>query len=232
MNKRKIVILITSAFFIFSSIVVLASFVFQKIVDGTSTTGSIEVDEMYFVDNSDSNNSLELDAAGKYISCYATEKKGWANETDDIYLNQLSLKFSYKTTIDVYVRIHIQDAWISTKTYTNGLVSTTYIEKDKITGRSPFAPEDTENWIYDENTNCIYYKYKVEVEDGELLNATHEFKLDSTYFYESTKSTSYREHVIVHVSYYVDIIQANRAEKKWQVDFEELGIVDSAVPTN
>ena len=224
MNKRKIIILLSSVFFVFSSIVVLASFVFQKIIDVTSTTGVIEVTEMKFGNYSNPDDIQYQEAEGKYIACYATEKKGWANETDDIYLNQLSLKFSYKTTIDVYVRIHIQDAWISTKTYTNGLESTTYIEKDKITGKSPFAPLDTENWIYDENTNCIYYKTKVTVGDEQILNATHEFKLDSEYFYESSPSTSYREHVIVHVSYYVDIVQANRAEKKWQVDFEDLGI--------
>ena len=174
MNKRKIIILISSIFFVFSSIVVLASFVFQKIIDVTSTTGVIEVTEMKFGNFSNPDDIQYQEAEGKYIACYATEKKGWANETDDIYLNQLSLKFSYKTTIDVYVRIHIQDAWISTKTYTNGLESTTYIEKDKITGKSPFAPLDTENWIYDENTNCIYYKTKVSVGDEQILNATQE----------------------------------------------------------
>ena len=224
MKKRKIIILISSVIFTFSSIVVLASFIFQKIIDVTSTTGIVEVTEMKFGNYSNLDNVQYQEAEGKYITCYATEKKGWTNETSDIYLNQLSLKFSYETTIDVYIRIHIQDAWISTKTYTNGLVRTTYIEKDKITGKSPFAPLDTENWIYDENTNCIYYKTRVSVGDEKKLNATHEFKLDSTYFYESTPSTSYREHVIVHISYYVDIVQANRAEKKWQVDFDDLGI--------
>ena len=230
MSKRKMIILICSIFFTFSSIVVLASFVFQKIIDVNSTTGVVEVTEMKFGNYSNLDDVKYQEAKGKFIACYATEKKGWTNETDDIYLNQLSLKFSYETTIDVYVRIHIQDAWISTKTYTNGLVSTTYIEKDKITGKSPFAPAD-EDWIYDEKTNCLYYKYKVDVE-GEKLNTSHEFKLDSTYFYESTPSTSYREHVIVHVSYYVDIVQANRAEKKWQVDFEDLGIRESVKSTN
>ena len=224
MKKRKIIILLSIITLTLSSIIVFASFIFQKIVDITSTTGVVEVSEMMFGDYSDPDNVQYREAKGKYIACYATEKKGWTNETSDIYLNQLSLKFSYETTIDVYVRIHIQDAWISTKTYTNGLVSTTYIEKDKITGKSPFAPSDTENWIYDESTNCIYYKTKVSVGDEETLNASHEFKLDNTYFYESTPSTSYREHVIVHVSYYVDIVQANRAEKKWQVDFDDLGI--------
>jgi hypothetical protein len=48
MNKRKIIILLSSVFFVFSSIVVLASFVFQKIIDVTSTTGVIEVTEMKF----------------------------------------------------------------------------------------------------------------------------------------------------------------------------------------
>ena len=165
MSKRKLIIMISCIFFTISNIIVFASFIFQKIIDVTSTTGVIEVTEMSFGDYTNSDDVKYLDAEGKYIACYATEKKGWINETSDIYLNQLSLKFSYETTMDVYVRIHIQDAWISTKTYTNGLVSTTYIEKDKITGKSPFAPSDTENWIYDESTNCIYYKTKVSVGD-------------------------------------------------------------------
>lgn len=222
MNKRKLIILITSIFLMFSSIVVLASFVFHKIVTISSTTGTIEVDEMYFGIRNDDGITYQ-EAKGKHISCYATKKQGWSSETDDIQLNQLSLKFKYTTTFDVYVRIHIEDAWISTKTYTNGLVSTTYIEKGKITGVSPFKPSDT-NWVYDEATNCIYYKTRVIVGDAEKLDETHEFKLDNTYFYQSSQSTSYREHVMVHVSYYVDIVQANRAEKKWQVSFEELGI--------
>ena len=229
MSKRKLIIVITSIFLMFSSIVVLASFVFHKIVTVSLTTGTIEVDEMYFgVYTKDKETQIVsknfIPAKGKHIACYATEKKGWSSETNDIQLNQLSLKFKYTTTFDVYVRIHIEDAWISTKTYTNGLVSTTYIEKGKIQGESPFKPSDTTNWIYDEATNCIYYKTRVTVENNNSITLEHEFKLDETYFYPSSQSTSYREHVMVHVSYYVDIVQANRAEKKWQVSFATLGI--------
>lgn len=224
MKKRNLIILIGSLVALASSIAVLAVFLFHRVVDGKANTGTIEASEMYFGDYS-SEEIGYLDAYGKSITCYATEKKGYSGETDDIYLNQLSLKFTYETTMAVYVRIHIQDAWISTKTYTNGNVNKSYIEKDKIDDtKSPFEPAGTD-WIYDESTNCIYLKQMVTLAEGEeSAIKTHEFRLDDTYFYKTENSTSYREHVTVQVSYFVDIVQANRAEKKWQVSFEELGI--------
>ena len=241
MKKRKLIILIGSLVLISSIVVALAAFVFHKVVTTTANTGTIEADEMYFnvyqIDEEANDYTLtedfeEKEAKGKSITCYATKKQGWSAETEDCYLNQISLKFTYTTTIAVYVRVHIQDAWISTKTYTNGIVNKSYIEKDKINGKSPFEPQDKTNWVYDEATNCIYYKTMVTLEEASgttttkvsSKTVTQEFKLDSSYFYDATTSTSYREHVTVQVSYYVDIVQANRAEKKWQVDFDKLGL--------
>lgn len=223
-TKRKIIsiiglVLISSCF-----ITAFAAFIFTRVVDGTANTGTIDVSEMYFGDYSQVTNenqeAIYTDAKGESIVCYATKKQGWANETDDIYLNQLSLKFSYETNLAVYVRVHIQDAWISTKTYTNGNVTTTYIEKDKIdSGQSPFYIED-ENWLYDEATNCIYFRTLVEASEDVK---EHEFRIDSNYYYSFDElSTSYREHVTVQVSYYVDIVQANRAERIWGVDLDNI----------
>ncbi|MBQ3254039.1 MAG: hypothetical protein IJA65_05720 [Acholeplasmatales bacterium] len=227
MKKSKLIILIGSLVLITSCVLVFAAFMFHKNVTGTASTGKIEADEMYFGDYSGvtEENTLAnyMDAKGGSITCYATEKQGWANETDNIYLNQLSLKFSYETNMAVYVRVHIQDAWISTKIYTSGNITTTYIEKDKIdSGQSPFYIDD-EEWHYDEATNCMYYKTMVTVTEGESSETKeHEFKLDSNYFYRTESSTSYREHVTVQVSYYVDIVQANRAERIWGVDLDSI----------
>lgn len=238
MKKKKLIILIGSLVLITSIVVVFAAFMFHKNITGTGFTGTIEVDEMYFGDYSqvteENTEANYMDAKGESITCYATKKQGWSGETDDIYLNQLSLKFSYTITIPVYIRVHIQDAWISTKTYTNGNVNKSYIEKDKIDGESPFKPTDIQNWVYDEATNCIYYKQMITLDETvgtsttttklSSKTITQEFVLDDSYFYDPDRSTSYREHVTVQVSYYVDIVQANRAEKKWQVDFDTLGI--------
>lgn len=237
MKKRKLILIIGSLVLISTMVVTFAAFIFHRAVAGSATTGTIIADEMYFVvySENDSNNVVEISAKGKSFNFYATKKQGWSGETDDYQLNQLEIKFTYKTTIDVYVRVHIQDAWISTKTYTNGIVNTSYIEKDKIKDgseeNSPFKP-DSSDWIYDEMTNCIYYKQKVSLTETNGTTTTklaekevtQNFRLNSTYFYKTENSTSYREHVIVQVSYYVDIVQANRAEKKWQVSFKDLGI--------
>ena len=48
MKKRKIIILLSIITLTLSSIIVFASFIFQKIVDITSTTGVVEVSEMMF----------------------------------------------------------------------------------------------------------------------------------------------------------------------------------------
>ena len=237
MKKRKLILIIGSLVLISTMVVTFAAFIFHRVVAGIATTGTIIADEMYFVvysENGSNNKVEEISAKGKSFNFYATKKQGWSGETDDYQLNQLEIKFTYKTTMDVYVRVHIQDAWISTKTYTNGIVNTSYIEKDKIKDgseeSSPFKP-DSSDWIYDEMTNCIYYKQKVSLTETNGTTTklaekevTQNFRLNSTYFYKTENSTSYREHVIVQVSYYVDIVQANRAEKKWQVSFSDLGI--------
>lgn len=225
--KRKIVLIIGLVLISSCFITAFAAFIFTRVVDGTASTGTIEVSEMYFGDYSEvteeNTEANYIDAKGGSITCYATQKQGWANETDNIYLNQLSLKFSYETNMAVYVRVHIQDAWISTKIYTSGNITTTYIEKDKIdSGQSPFYIDD-EEWHYDEATNCMYYKTMVTVAEGESSEIKeHEFKLDPNYFYRTESSTSYREHVTVQVSYYVDIVQANRAERIWGVDLDSI----------
>lgn len=222
--KKKIIIVIASVF-LFFGIIASAAFIFQRIVEGNANTGNINITSKYFVyDVEDENGNVTTqkdDASGTFINCYATQKGGYSDETDDIYLNQLGFEFSFQTDIAVYVRVHFEDAWISKKTYTNGTTNTTYIEKDEIDGKSPFYVNDT-NWIYDEETNCAYLKVMVDPNDDVEDNTSYSFSLDEDYFYNLDKSSSYRESIIVQVSYYVDIVQANRAQQKWGVNLTEI----------
>ncbi len=239
MKKKKLIIF---GFILTSMLavgVVFAAFIFQRVVDFTAETGNITIDKMCFgiYPISDSGEETEAQTPKELpqsvIDCYATKKHGWEGETNDCYLNQLSLIFEYTITMDVYLRVHIQDAWISTKKYTNGIYKTSYIEKDKIDGVSPFKPSnDKTDWVYDEVTNCIYYKYKISLIDSnnntttkkETKTMKQEFRLNNEYYYKTEATTSYKEHVTVKISYYIDAVQANRAEKKWNVNFRDLGI--------
>ncbi|MGM9969088.1 MAG: hypothetical protein ACI35S_01690 [Anaeroplasma sp.] len=226
MKKKKLIILggiLSLSLFI---CIVFGAFIFKRIVDGNVSTGTINLSEKYFLDYSieDSEErapegSLINAKETNSITCYATKKKGYKDEEDYFYLNQLGFKFSFTNTIDVYVRIHIQDSWISRKVYNNGNVIENYITKDKVEGKSPFDITD-EYWIYDEETNCAYLKTKVSA-DSE--NNSFTFNINEDYWYESSINTNaYREQILVQISFIVDIVQANRAAKKWDVNLSDL----------
>lgn len=163
-----------------------------------------------------------MDGLDTIIECYATQRGGYNDEVDLIYLNQLGLEFTFQTNIAVYVRIHIQDAWYSSRYYTNSDTRKNYIQKGKIEGVSPFASSIDTDWVYDEKTNCAYLKQVVNPTSSELTEneSTYTFNVNPEYFYNATSTV--RESVIVQVSYSVDIVQANRAEQKWKVDLDEI----------
>ena len=242
--KNKIIILIGSIIMGLSLAFVFAAFVFHKVVDGTAESGNIVVNEKYFLncapligdlEESDDyltalkkRNSEPTKISTSYknsITCYATEKKGYNDELEYdgeeyFYLNQLGFQFSFTNTISVYVRIHFEDAWVSQKTYTNGSVTKNYITKDKLEdNKTPFDIAD-DSWVYDEATNCLYLKTMVEPQNNETK---YSFYINEEYWYTSTNvSKAFREQILVEVSYFVDIVQANRAELKWGVDFDNL----------
>ncbi|MCR5422622.1 MAG: hypothetical protein K6E74_03195 [Bacilli bacterium] len=203
------------------------------------------------------------------LICYANEKGGYSDEdTSAFYLNQLGFSFSFETQIPVYICIHFEDAWYSTKTYPNGNTKTNYIVKGNTykqtedeyflegknyyikngtsyrqanvvvgnavptsgdvlyyeeSSSAAFTPSDLENWVYDAATNCAYYKRPfIPTEDNNGMDLT--FLIDQDYWYVTPSVASYREAIMVQVSFYVDICQANRAEMIWGVDFNKLGI--------
>ena len=54
---------------------------------------------------------------------------------------------------------------------------------------------------------------------GESETHTYTFDVNKDYFYTNTTiSPAFRESVIVETNFYIDIVQANRAGKKWGID--------------
>lgn len=213
--KRKLVIVIICTIFFVSLFVGFAAFMFNRSITGDAGNGSIELIEKKFVLRGDVN--TEIDAKERNsISCNATKKGGYDEEMT-YELNQLGVSYTFSSSVDVYMRINFEDAWISVKTYNNGTRTTTYIEKGKVSGVSPFSINDS-NWVYDSTTNCAYYKGVIKPGDTK----TFTYNLNSSYYYETKSNSSYRECVLVEVSYFVDIVQANRAEKKWGVRLSEI----------
>lgn len=161
------------------------------------------------------------------ITCYASEKGGYSEEREYPYLKQIGLKFSFKPTIAVYLRIHIEDAWISQKIYNNGTAVESYVKKGTLNNTSPFTPADTTNWFYDESTNCVYYKHIIDPNSdtfSSITNANGEIAFTfnvGDYMYTSGETHNYREAIMVQVSFFVDIVQANRAEQKWDVKLSD-----------
>ncbi len=181
--------------------------------------------------------AAKIDARdGKIINCYANERK--VLYSDDLgyqYLNQLGFEFEFKASVDVYLKIEFDDSWATHKVYySTGSVQRTYILKDKLGSKSPFNVMSDE-WIYDESTNSAYYKYIIpatckNINDENVGTKSFDFNIDSSYFYELKNNPSYREMITVDVSYNVSIVQANRAEQKWEVDFSKLGVLSTYKP--
>lgn len=151
------------------------------------------------------------------IRCSATANK---NDSQNIYLNQLGFGFEFTNTIPVYVRIHIQDAWILTKQYSSNKKET-YSIKDQISGISPFAITNS-NWYYNSTENIAYLKQIVAEsemdKDGNLIPSLFDFNVNQAYFYIPNSIAAYTEYMDVQVSFTVDIVQANRAKAVWGID--------------
>ncbi|RIA75426.1 hypothetical protein EI71_01514 [Anaeroplasma bactoclasticum] len=168
--------------------------------------------------------------ASTAITCSASEGKYYtdlekANMQSNYhpYLSQLGLHFEFQAEMDVYVRIHIRDAWEKIKEYSTSSRET-YTIKDQISGQSPFTVNDSD-WYYDEGTNCIYLRemYHPEYVNGVLQSRAYTFTVNEAYFYQVAVSTAYTEYVNVQVSFTVDIVQANRAKALWKVDPSQIG---------
>ena len=160
------------------------------------------------------------------ITCYASERKKNDSRIDYTlpYLNQLGLKFTFTTKIPVYVRIHIQDAWISTQFLSSQNQRVRYISKAQISGASPFSITDPD-WYYDAAQNVAYYREMFEPvkdENGNFTEQFYVFNVNEGYFYHDTSAQAASKVTTVQVSFTVDIVQANRAEALWGVDFDEL----------
>jgi len=230
--KKKILIICSIVVAVLSIVSVYAAYSYSKSIDGDATTGEVEVISKHFlfydiVNDVRSNTPMEFDvnqnvideenginiSQGK-ITSYASKKLGYSDDLPYTHLNQLGIKAVFKAEVDVYVRLRVQDAWKSRKIYKNGNISTNSIVKGNAIST---ALSSDENWKYDAITGYIYYKTMVESSSDEI---TIEFDFPSDYYYP-VGTASYRESVIVDLSFKVDIVQAHRASSKWGFDVED-----------
>lgn len=258
MSKRKIIILytITSLVFVLSIMAIFGAFLFDEKVTVTANLGNITTIEKGFVsygpgtvedgsyvglDISDYQSTAAYKTALKTrgtakdidsssIVCYATEKEGYSEEVDNyFYLNQLGLRFDIASSIDVFVRIHFEDAWLLEKTIGGNPLDPQYIRKAALNASYPFqAPAGNTDWYYDVESNSVYYKHVIDSaeetdETDSAGNYIHSLSYDvnSSYFYEFGQNeiiANGHQAVLVEVSFTVDVVQANRAYKIWGVD--------------
>ena len=159
-------------------------------------------------------------SADEHITCNANENKKTEN---NIYLSQLGLEFTFTSEIAVYIRIHFEDAWKRTRSYTS-TEKENYILKDQVDGVSPFAVADND-WYYDADTNYAYLKtmyVPTQDQNGNYNSQSYVFNVNEAYFYNVSTSTAYTEYIEVEVSFTVDIVQANRAAELWKVDLDTI----------
>lgn len=260
-RKIIILYTLTSLVFVLSIMAIFGAFLFDEKVSVTTTLGNITsinkgfvtyapgtvTDNVYtgisndlgdYEDLEDYQAKLSERKTAKTINassiiCYASEKEGNDEENPNyFYLNQLGLQFSIAATIDVYIRIHFEDAWILEKTIGGNTMDPQYVRKNAIGSENyPFKPvasdensdEDnpssTDYWYYESSRNNLYYKQKIVA-----AATTHSFAFDLNpeYFYEkeTEENTSLVGHeaILVEVSFTVDVVQANRAYKIWGLD--------------
>lgn len=153
------------------------------------------------------------------VICYASEKEGYNEEltpTTEVgnrnyfYLCQLGFQISFRTDIDVYIRIHFSDAWIKTKTYNGNTQEPEYMLRDQ------FNVDGTDsNWVYDSRTNTQNYTRLI---SASTTAQSYSFSIDDDYFYNAGALVNGHQSVMVQVSFTVDIIQANRAKTVWGYD--------------
>lgn len=160
-------------------------------------------------------------ATGAKITCSASTSKykpeGFTG--NKYYLSQVGLQFSFTPAIDVYVRLHIKDAWTRTRVYSTS-IKETYVMKDLVGGKSPFTVTD-DNWYYDEATNYLYLKQKkspVLKQDGTFDSVSYTFDVNESYFYTLPGGVTYQEYIDVDLSFTVELIQANRIKAVWGKD--------------
>ena len=170
-----------------------------------------EVKEYDSFQNTEDNNMVYINNG--IIACYATEKYGYSDELPYLYLNQLGISISFKNTIDSYIRIHIEDTWTSRKVYRDGTIISTYVTKDSSIYD---CFKNDSKWKFDSNTGYAYLKDPVEA--GTASNTYNfNFDADGTYFYKVAQA-SYRESVIIGLSFKVEAVQKNRAYKIWNIE--------------
>ncbi len=268
MSKRKLIILpiISSLIFIISIVAIFGAFLFEEKVDVTANLGSITTINKGFVtyapgtvtDNtytgidranySSTEEYLEalrgrktspVNINSSSIVCYATQKIASGEEDNNMfYLNQLGFRFDVAASIDIFVRIHFEDAWILQKTIGSTTLPQQYIRKAALDESYPFqSAEGDTDWYFDANTNSVYYKHVIdsseETSQREIIgtdasnnpiygNYIHSFSYDvnSDYFYINPDKAVINGHqaVLVEVSFAIEVVQANRAYAIWGVD--------------
>ena len=173
----------------------------------------------------ESNKPSEIQNVDNNVTCFASyrNKDDSRIDYDSPYLNQLGLEFEFTVNVPVYVRIHIQDAWVSTQFLSSKSERVRYVSKDKISGSSPFSIDDP-NWYYDSANNIAYYRqmFMPTEQNGNFTSQNFIFNVNEGYYYYDKSAQAAQKITEVQVSFTVDIVQANRAEKLWDVDFSEL----------
>lgn len=234
MKKKLLTSILIIAIFLAIPTIVYAAYSGIKQLVGSATTGNIVINSknyvIYTYDDASTNdvdesstticetstNNATYAISGGRINCYANQKRGASYEEDYIQMNQLGFSFSFTNQIDVYVRIRIEDSWVSTKIYRNGTVRTQIVLKDDSALND--ALTGSSDWIYDAESGYIYYKTKVSSNNSNTLS----LKFDEDYYYTTTTTTTYFETIAVTFAYQIDIVQANRAELKWGVDLDSI----------
>ena len=163
------------------------------------------------------NESVEMtpsETVSHNITCYASIRNRNESYIDynKIYLNQLGLKFSFTSEVYAYVRIHIQDAWISERIISANKPKVKYAIKDQISGVSPFYILN-DNWYYDAAKNVAYLKAIAEPGTNSFT-----FDVNEGYFYHDTSAAAASTYTTVEISFTLDIVQANRARNLWGAD--------------
>lgn len=204
--KRKIVFIIGIITLSLCISTVFGAFIFSRIIDGYATTGKFYEIENEILNYSPYANmtKAEMDAKiateGKdavlaglntiestpkkvkddSIVCYATRRTGTEGVDEEYYLpnlNQLGFSFKFTTTIDAYVRISFEDAWISKKTYFSGKEDQSYIIKDQLNG----SYEEMIPSQVNESNFAAYYKLT-----PKATSSSSKFVSSALYFSKTT----------------------------------------------
>ena len=257
-RKIIILYTLTIVVFVLSIMAVFGAFLFEEKVTVTANLGNISTLTKGFVtyapgydtenDEFDGISRADYDSDELYLAalkareatpnainansvlCYATEKIASSEERSNcFYLNQLGFRFDVAASVDVFVRIHFEDAWILEKTVGGNTLEPQYIRKAQLSSTNYPFKQATNNadWYYDQETNSVYFKHIIDsdavTDDTDTAgNYIHTFSYDvkSDYFYTQDENAVINGHqaVLVEVSFAIDVVQANRAYAIWGVD--------------